>query len=117
MIVDNRAELRMLLATTLESDDLELVEAANGADALELARHAHPDLVIMEPILPGLDGWQVCATLKHDPATKDISIVMLSGHTQETDKRHGKDVGADDYYVKPFSPRELLIKVYDILHL
>jgi two-component system phosphate regulon response regulator PhoB len=118
LIVDDKDELRSLISATLSTGDFEILEADNGKEALAVARAEHPKLMILDVAMAGdLDGLEVCRHLKGDPATKDIQIIMLTSFGQERDKQRGKEAGADDYFVKPFSPRELMDKVYAMLKL
>ena len=118
LIVDDKIELRSLISATLGMGDFEILESENGKGALATARAQHPDLIILDVSMAGeLDGFQVCQQLKKDPATKDILVIMLTAYGQEKDRKRGAEVGADDYFVKPFSPRELMDKVYAMLKL
>jgi two-component system phosphate regulon response regulator PhoB len=118
LVVDDKPGVRELLTATLDVGDFELIEADNGLSAVNAARAHHPDLIILDVMMPGtLDGIGVCATLKKDPKTSDITILMLTALGQDADKARGYEAGADDYFVKPFSPRELLDKVYGILEI
>jgi two-component system phosphate regulon response regulator PhoB len=118
LIVDDKDELRSLISATLSTGDFEILEAKNGNEALTKARAAHPKLIILDVAMAGdLDGLEVCRQLKKDPATSDIQIIMLTSFGQAQDKKRGAEAGADDYFVKPFSPRELMDKVYDRLKL
>lgn len=116
LVVDDKAGVRQLLTATLDGGDFEFIEADNGVAAINAARMHHPDLIILDVMMPGsMDGIQVCSTLKKDPKTSDITILMLTALGQDADKAKGYEAGADDYFVKPFSPRDLLDKVYGIL--
>lgn len=116
LIVDDRPEVRSLLAVTLDMGEFELFEASNGTQALEVARAKMPDLMLLDVMMPGgLDGYQVCEQLKADEKTKGIIVILLTARGQDADKKRGATVGADDYFIKPFSPRELLDKVYAAL--
>ncbi len=117
LIVDDKAEMRALLRATLDCCEIELLEAANGDAALELARATHPHLIILDVMMHGgLDGFEVCTQLKQDSATRDIFVLLLTARGQDTDKQRGFEAGAEDFFVKPFSPRELLAKVDEVLH-
>lgn len=116
LIVDDKPEVRTLIEMTLDIGDFSFLQAENGLKAIDVARKEHPDLMILDVMMPGgMDGYQVCETLKADPKTKQILIILLTARGQEADKVRGAQVGADDYFVKPFSPRELLDKVYAVL--
>lgn len=116
LVVDDNSGVRELVRATLDMGDFELIEGNSGDAALTLARTHLPDLMILDVMMPGtLDGYAVCSTLKKDPKTSHINILMLTARGQEVDKARGYEAGADDYFVKPFSPRDLLDKVYGIL--
>lgn len=109
LIVEDQAEIRDLIRMTLELEDFEIHEAANGPDALRAARGLTPSLVLLDVMLPGgLDGFAVCEQIRQDPATRRTAVVMLTARARAEDRSRGLQAGADAYLVKPFSPRELL---------
>src|SRR5579872_394678 len=110
LVADDDAALRRLIATTLGAEDFDLVQAADGEDALRAAREQHPELVLLDVNMPHMDGFEVCRQIKADPATAGIRVVMLTARGTEADQVRGREVGADDYFVKPFSPLQLLNK-------
>jgi CheY-like chemotaxis protein len=114
MIADDEDGIRSLVRMTLESDAYEILEAADGAEALELARTHHPDLLLLDVMMPGVTGLEVCRTLKSDPDTAGITIVMLTARAQDSDREAGRAAGAESYFTKPFSPVALLRKVDEI---
>ena len=113
LIVDDQAEVRELVQVTLEIGDYQILSAENGQQALAIAQQEHPDIILLDIMMPGsqIDGLEVCRRLKADPMTADIAIVMLSAKGQENDIEAGKAAGADDYFTKPFSPIALIEKV------
>src|SRR5579859_2493398 len=117
LIVDDQAAVRELVGVTLEIGPYQIFEAANGDEALRLAQAELPDLILLDIQMPGgkLDGLQVCRILKNDEATRNIRIVLLTAKGQEWDKQAGQDAGADGYFVKPFSPLDLMDTVESIL--
>ncbi|MHB8626150.1 MAG: response regulator [Aggregatilineales bacterium] len=117
LIVDDQAAVRELVSVTLEIGPYQIIEAANGDEALRLAQAELPDLILLDIQMPGgkLDGLQVCRILKSDEATRNIRIVLLTAKGQEWDKQAGQEAGADDYFVKPFSPLDLMDTVESIL--
>lgn len=117
LIVDDQVEVRELVQVTLEVGDYQILSAENGKEALELARAEHPDIILMDIMMPGsdIDGLEACRQLKSDPETADITIVMLSAKGQESDIEAGKAAGADDYFTKPFSPIALIEKVEQVI--
>ena len=115
LIADDKPEVVELVRVTLEREDYEIVDASNGKEALRKARVEKPDLVLLDIVMPKMDGFEVCRKLKKDPEIKDIPILMLTAKGQEVDKKRGREVGATDYITKPFSPSALLIKIEEIL--
>ena len=115
LVADDDAALRRLIGTTLGNEDFELLQASDGQQALAVAREQHPDLVLLDVNMPGMNGFDVCRTLKSDLATSGIKIVMLTALGADADKARGRAAGADDYFIKPFSPIQLLNKVYALL--
>jgi two-component system alkaline phosphatase synthesis response regulator PhoP len=107
LIADDEPSVRALVRVTLEGDADTILEAADGVEALETARGEHPRLVLLDIMMPRLDGLEVCRTLKGDPATTDIVVVMLSAQAQERDRDRSLAAGADDFVTKPFSPLAL----------
>jgi two-component system phosphate regulon response regulator PhoB len=116
LIVDDQDELRKLVRMTLECTDYELHEAKNGQIALELAKQIHPDLVILDVMMPGdVDGYQVCDKLKQDGSEKTPYVMLLTAKGQMCDLEQGIRAGADNYLIKPFSPLELIELVENAL--
>ena len=116
LIVDDQLEVRELVEVTLKSEDYEIFQAENGEKAIEIARAERPELIIMDVMMPGsIDGIEATRTLKNDPETKQLSIIMLTAQGQQIDRDNGFKVGADDYFIKPFSPLELIRKVEEVL--
>ena len=109
LIVEDQADIRRLIRMTLEFGDYKLLEADNGDDGYRLASNARPGVMLLDVMMPGsMDGLQVCAKLRQDPAMKDTRIIMLTARGQQTDIEAGKKAGADAYLIKPFSPLELM---------
>lgn len=107
LIVDDQDTIRKMLRLTL-SGRYELFEAADASEAWDALRHEHPDAVILDVMMPGeMDGYQLCEKLKNDRQLKDIHVVMVTARGQEADRQKGQSVGADAYFVKPFSPLAL----------
>ena len=115
LVADDDPSLIRLISTTLGTDDFDLLQAGDGQEALEVARRQRPDLILLDINMPRLDGFQVCQALKQDPETAGIKVVVLSARGSEADRARGRECGADDYFVKPFSPIQLLNKVYALL--
>jgi len=115
LIVDDEKDLVELVRYHLEKDGLTCLEARDGETALQLARARIPDLIVLDLMLPGVDGLEVCRKLRKDPKTASIAIIMLTAKVEEVDRIVGLEMGADDYIVKPFSPRELVARVKAVL--
>lgn len=115
LIADDEEGVRSLVRMTLDTGAYEIIEASDGEAALALAREHRPDLLLLDVMMPKLSGFEVCQALKENPATAGITIVMLTARAQESDRTHGEETGADDYFTKPFSPVALLRKVEDVL--
>ena len=112
LVVDDDVKTVELVKLYLNRDGYRLLTAYDGVEAQRLAREAHPDLIVLDLMLPGMDGLEVCRTLR---AESDIPIIMLTARTTDEDKLTGLGVGADDYVTKPFSPRELAARVRAVL--
>ncbi|WP_003541807.1 response regulator transcription factor [Desulfotomaculum nigrificans] len=111
LVVDDEQPIRELVKYNLEREGFEVLLAGDGNTGLDMARTEAPDLIILDIMLPGMDGLSVCRTLHQEPATRAIPIIMLSARGEEVDKVLGLELGADDYITKPFSPRELIARV------
>jgi CheY-like chemotaxis protein len=108
LIADDEPSVRSLVHVTLEGDEHTILEASDGVEALEVARSEHPSLVLLDIMMPRLDGLAVCRAIKSDPATSGTVVVMLTAQAQDRDRDQGLAAGADDYFTKPFSPLALL---------
>jgi two-component system phosphate regulon response regulator PhoB len=115
LVAEDEQDVLNLVATSLKTAGYQVLKAEDGEAALEQARNALPALVVLDLNLPGMSGLEVCRVLKGEPATKGIPIVMLTAKAEEVDRIVGLELGADDYVTKPFSPRELVLRVRSIL--
>jgi two-component system phosphate regulon response regulator PhoB len=115
LVVEDEADILQLVDHNLKLADFHVLTAQDGYEALSLAKKHLPQLVILDLMLPGLDGFEVCKELKRSPTTKNIPVLMLTARGEEVDRIVGLELGADDYVVKPFSPRELVLRVRAIL--
>lgn len=115
LVVDDEANIRQLVRFNLEKEGYSIFEAGDGLVALELARREKPDLIVLDIMLPGKDGLEVCRQLKAQAVTAGIAIIMLTAKAEEIDTVLGLEMGADDYVTKPFSPRELTARVKAVL--
>ncbi len=115
LIIEDENDLAELVAFNLEKEGFRSLIAPDGPSGLEAARHNSPDLILLDLMLPGMSGMEICKVLKSNEKTVRIPIVMLTAKGEEIDRVVGFEVGADDYVIKPFSPRELLLRVKAVL--
>lgn len=115
LIVDDEEDILTLLEYNLEKAGFEVISANDGPEAIELTKKKSPSLVILDIMLPSMEGTEVCKVIKRDNATSHIPIIMLTAKGEEVDRIVGLELGADDYITKPFSPRELILRVKAIL--
>lgn len=115
LVVDDEPDAVDLVDFNLKNAGFEVMSAVDGAEALKHARAFSPDLILLDVMLPEIDGLEVCKLLRRDPATSGIPIIMLTAKAAEIDRILGLELGADDYVTKPFSPRELVLRVRSIL--
>ena len=111
LVIEDEKNILELVSFNLECEGFQVIATMDGTSGLEMAREELPDLIILDVMLPGMNGLEVCRELHQDPATGNIPVVILSARAEELDKVLGLEMGADDYIVKPFSPRELLARV------
>ncbi len=118
LVIDDEAPIRLLCRVNLEAEGMEVLEAADGPSGLERARAERPDVILLDVMMPGLDGWRVAEELLDDERTKHIPIVFLTARAELRDRARGIDLGGVDYVTKPFNPidlaplvRELSIRV------
>lgn len=115
LVIEDEADLQQLLDYNLKQAGHEVLAALRAADGLQLARDHLPELVVLDLMLPDLSGTEVCKALKGDPRTRDIPVLMLTAKGEEIDRVLGFELGAEDYVVKPFSVRELLLRIQALL--
>jgi two-component system alkaline phosphatase synthesis response regulator PhoP len=115
LLVEDEPDVAELVRFNLVKEGYEVTVLGNGADGVRHARNAKPDVILLDIMVPQLNGWEVCRRLKQDPETVRIPIIMLTGRVDESDKVLGFELGADDYVTKPFSPRELLARVRAVM--
>ena len=111
LVVDDEEPIRELLRFNLEKEGYRVSVAKDGQEALKHVENDHPDLIVLDLMLPGMDGLEVCRKLRSNPKFQQIPIIMLTAKGEEIDKVLGLEIGADDYMTKPFSPRELLARI------
>ncbi|HKQ56248.1 MAG TPA: response regulator [Candidatus Eisenbacteria bacterium] len=115
LVVDDEIYIVHILDFSLGMEGYEVITALDGEQALEKARAEKPDLIVLDIMMPKLDGYETCKLLKGDAATKDIPVILLSAKGRNVDQKIGFEVGADDYITKPFSPRKLVERINAIL--
>jgi len=115
LIVEDEKDIVKMLEYNLKKEGFRVIDARDGEDALDLATRENPNLILLDLMLPGIDGLEVCKTLKKESKTSSIPIIMLTAKAQESDKVVGLELGADDYITKPFSPRELIARIKAVL--
>ena len=115
LVVDDEPEAVELVEFNLKQAGFDVATAADGAEALKKARAVSPALILLDLMLPEIDGLEVCKLLRRDPVTAGIPIIMLTAKAAEIDRVLGLELGADDYVTKPFSPRELVLRIRKIL--
>jgi len=111
LVVEDEKDVREMIRLNLKAAGFDVVEAGNGAEALALAKNDPPKVIILDLMMPEMSGIEVCRALRRNPATSRIPVLMLTAKSTEEDKVVGFEVGADDYVTKPFSPRELVLRV------
>ena len=116
LIVDDRLEVRELVEVTLRVKDYLILQASSGEAAVETVKAEKPDLILMDIMMPGgMDGLEATRIIKSASETKDCTVIMLTAKGQQIDREKGLEAGADDYFVKPFSPLDLIKKVEEVL--
>lgn len=115
LIVDDEDDLRSMLKFRLEAMNYDVSEAVDGQEGLDKSRSENPDLVILDLMLPKIDGFKVCRMLKFDEKHKHIPIIMFTARVTEKDKQIGEEMGADAYITKPFEPEVLIGKIKELL--
>ncbi len=111
LVVEDEADVAEMIRYNLGKEGYDVRLATNGMDALRQVKEAKPDVILLDIMVPQLNGWEICRRLKQDRETAAISVIMVTGRVEEGDKVLGFEMGADDYVTKPFSPRELLARV------
>jgi DNA-binding response OmpR family regulator len=115
LVIDDEAPIRLLCRVNLEAEGMEVLEASDGPSGLALARAERPDVILLDVMMPGLDGWGVAEQLTDDDGTQQIPIIFLTARAEFRDRARGLDIGGVDYVTKPFNPIELATLVEDLL--
>jgi two-component system alkaline phosphatase synthesis response regulator PhoP len=115
LVIEDERDIAELMRYNLAREGYEVRLTGSGSEGLKQARESRPDLVLLDIMVPELNGWEVCRRLKQDPELRDIPVIMVTGRVEEGDKVLGFEMGADDYVTKPFSPRELLARIRAVM--
>jgi DNA-binding response OmpR family regulator len=115
LVIDDEAPIRLLCRVNLEAEGMEVLEASDGPTGLEKARNGEPDVILLDVMMPGLDGWQVAEELIDGESTNTIPIVFLTARAEARDRARGLDLGGIDYVTKPFNPVELAPLVRELI--
>jgi DNA-binding response OmpR family regulator len=115
LVIDDEAPIRLLCRVNLEAEGMEVLEASDGPEGLDIARRERPDVILLDVMMPGLDGWEVAERLVEDEQTSGIPLVFLTARAELRDRARGLDLGGIDYVTKPFNPVELASLIRDLL--
>ncbi|HZQ04172.1 MAG TPA: response regulator [Gaiellaceae bacterium] len=115
LVIDDEPPIRLLCRVNLEAEGMEVLEAADGLDGVAVAREQEPDVILLDVMMPGLDGWRVAEELLDDERTQAIPIIFLTARAELRDRARGLDLGGVDYVTKPFNPVDLAPLVRDLL--
>ena len=115
LVVDDEINITQILEFSIGAEGYEVISAQNGEEAIDKARREQPDLIILDIMMPIIDGYEACRILKSNPMTKNIPVVLLTAKGRDIDKRLGYEVGATDYIIKPFSPNKLIDRIHELL--
>jgi DNA-binding response OmpR family regulator len=115
LVIDDEAPIRLLCRVNLQAEGMDVLEAADGPTGLDAARENRPDVILLDVMMPGLDGWRVAEQLLDDPLTSEIPIIFLTARAEFRDRARGLDIGGIDYITKPFNPVELAPLVRELL--
>jgi len=115
LVIDDEEPIRLLCRVNLQLEDMEVLEAADGPTGLDQAREHRPDVILLDVMMPGLDGWRVAEKLLEDDRTNEIPIIFLTARAEFRDRARGLDIGGVDYVTKPFNPLELAPLVRQLL--
>lgn len=115
IVIEDEADIREVMVHNLSGEGYSVHSAADGEDGLRLAQEKSPDLILLDLMLPGIDGIEICRKLKNDPVTRSTPIIMVTAKGEESDIVLGLGIGADDYITKPFSPKELMARIKAVL--
>lgn len=111
LVVDDEEYIQHILNFSFGAEGYEVITAADGEEAVSIARSEKPDIIVLDIMMPKMDGYEACKQIKADPQTQDIPVILLTAKGREVDRKLGAEAGADDYVVKPFSPGRLIERV------
>jgi DNA-binding response OmpR family regulator len=115
LVVDDEEYIQHILNFSFGAEGFEVVTAADGEQAIKMAKAEKPDIIVLDIMMPKMDGYEACKRIKTDPQTKNIPVILLTAKGREVDRKLGAEAGADDYVVKPFSPGRLIERVEGIM--
>lgn len=115
LVVDDEEYIQHILNFSFGAEGYEVITAADGEEAIKIAKTQKPDIIVLDIMMPKMDGYEACKKLKADPQTRGIPVILLTAKGREVDRKLGSQVGADDYVVKPFSPGRLIERVEGIM--
>jgi DNA-binding response OmpR family regulator len=115
LAVDDEPDILRLVSFSLSAKGFDVLEAADGTSAIEIAEREQPDLILMDVMMPALDGYEACRRLKENPSTAHIPVLMLSAKSQQAERKAGLECGAEDYVCKPFTPKDLVAQINEVL--
>ena len=115
LVVDDEEYIQHILNFSFGAEGYEVVTASDGEEGVSKAKDEKPDVIVMDIMMPKMDGYEACKQIKTDPQTKDIPVILLTAKGRDADRKLGSEVGADDYVVKPFSPGRLIERVEGIM--
>jgi DNA-binding response OmpR family regulator len=115
LIIDDEAPIRLLCRVNLEAEGMEVMEASDGESGIEAARRERPDVILLDVMMPRLDGWSVAQVLVRDELTKEMPIIFLTARAEVRDRARGLDIGGIEYVTKPFNPLELAPLIESLL--
>jgi two-component system alkaline phosphatase synthesis response regulator PhoP len=115
LVVDDEVNITQILEFSIGAEGYEVIAAQNGEEAIDKARREQPDLIILDIMMPIIDGYEACRILKANPLTKNIPVILLTAKGRDIDRRLGYEVGATDYIIKPFSPNKLIDRIHKLL--
>ena len=115
LVVDDEVNITQILEFSIGSEGYQVITASNGEEALDVAKREQPNLIILDVMMPKIDGYEACRRIKANPLTKNIPVILLTAKGRDIDKRLGYEVGATDYIIKPFSPTQLIDRIQELL--